>query len=125
MNLLPQQNQALTKQLPNKVGALFMKMGTGKTRGAVELVNAVPDLDLVVWVGPLRSIEPLDKTLPSIKEEIAKWGGFNAKEVIYVGVESIGQSDRTYLKLFNKIRHTVDNTFLVVDESIKIKNLLH
>lgn len=121
-NLLPQQNQALTKQLPNKVGALFMKMGTGKTRVAVELVNAVPDLDLVVWVGPLRSIEPLDKTLPSIKEEIAKWGGFNAKEVIYVGVESIGQSDKTYLKLFNKIRHTVDNTFLVVDESIKIKN---
>ena len=32
MNLLPQQKKALTKQLPNKVGALFMKMGTGKTR---------------------------------------------------------------------------------------------
>ena len=121
MILLPQQNQAITKQLPNKVGALFMKMGTGKTRVSVELVNAVPDLDLVVWVGPLRSIEPIDKTLPSIKDEIEKWGGFNAKEVIYIGVESIGQSDRKYLQLYGKIRKTL-NTFLIVDESIKIKN---
>lgn len=121
MNLLPQQTKAITKQLPNKVGALFMKMGTGKTRVSVELVNAVPDLDLVVWVGPLRSIKPKDKTLPSIKDEIAKWGGFKAKEVIYIGVESIGQSDRQYLQLYGKIRKTL-NTFLIVDESIKIKN---
>ena len=103
MNLLPQQTKAITKQLPNKVGALFMKMGTGKTRVSVELVNAVPDLDLVVWVGPLRSIKPKDKTLPSIKDEIAKWGGFKSKEIIYIGVESIGQSDRQYLQLFGKI----------------------
>lgn len=121
MNLLPNQTKAITKQLDNKVGALFMKMGTGKTRVSVELVNAVPDLDLVVWVGPLRSIEPKDSTLPSIKDEIAKWGGFKAKEVIYIGVESIGQSDRQYLQLYGKIRKTL-NTFLIVDESIKIKN---
>ena len=48
MNLLPNQEKALTKQLPKKVGALFMKMGTGKTRVALELVNAVPEIDLVV-----------------------------------------------------------------------------
>lgn len=121
MNYLPQQTQALTKQLPNKVGALFMKMGTGKTRVAVDLVNAVPDLDLVVWVGPLRSITPLDNTLPSIKDEIEKWGGFRAPEIVFIGVETIQSSDRQYLQLFNKIRHSL-NTFLIVDESIKIKN---
>lgn len=121
MTLLPQQTKALTKHLPNKVGALFMKMGTGKTRVALELVNAVPDLDLVVWIGPLRSIKPIEDHIPSIKDEIAKWGGFNAPEVVYMGVETIQSSDRQYLQLFNKIRHSL-NTFLIVDESIKIKN---
>jgi len=122
MKLLPKQTEALTKHLPNKVGALFMKMGTGKTRVAVELVNSVSDLDLMVWVGPLRSIKPVDKNTPSIIQEVEKWGGFAAKEVIYVGVESIGQSDRTYLKLYSKLSIT-GKSFIVVDESIKIKNV--
>lgn len=122
MNLLPQQTSALSKMSQWKVGALFMKMGTGKTRVAVELVNQVPDLDLVVWVGPLRTINPLNKEIPSVKDEIAKWGGFRAKEVIFIGVETIGQSDRKYLQLYQKIRTTL-NTFLIVDESIKIKNI--
>lgn len=55
-NLLPKQSQAFTKLLTNKVGALFMKMGTGKTRVAVELVNTVADLDLVVYIAPLDII---------------------------------------------------------------------
>lgn len=121
MNLLPKQSMAKLKAFPYKVFALFMKMGTGKTRVAVDLVNAVPDLDLVVWVGPLRSITPLDNTLPSIKDEIEKWGGFRAPEIVFIGVETIQSSDRQYLQLFNKIRHSL-NTFLICDESIKIKN---
>ena len=121
MKLLPNQEKALTKQLPNKVGALFMKMGTGKTRVALELVNAVPEIDLVVWIGPLRSIKPIAENIPSVKDEIAKWGGFRCQNVIFVGVETIQSSDRTYLKLYNEINRTL-NTFIVVDESIKIKN---
>lgn len=121
MQLLPEQKKAYAKHLSNKVGALFMKMGTGKTRVALELANAVPDVDLLVWVGPLRSIKPLDENTPSIIDEVNKWGSFNAKEVIYVGVESIGQSDRTYLQLYKKIA-TSWRCFIIVDESIKIKN---
>ena len=121
MNLLPNQEKALTKQLPNKVGALFMKMGTSKTRVALELVNAVPEIDLVVWIGPLRSIKPIVENIPSVKDEIAKWGGFRCQNVIYVGVETIQSSDSTYLKIYNEINRTL-NTFIVVDESIKIKN---
>lgn len=121
MSFLSQQNQAITKHLPNKVGALFMKMGTGKTRVSVELVNAVQDVDLVVWIGPLRSIKPIDKSLPSIKDEIAKWGGFKVKNVVYVGIETIQSSDRTYLQLYKQIS-TAWRCFLIVDESIKIKN---
>lgn len=121
MELLTQQISAKAKILPNKVGALFMKMGTGKTRVTVELVNAIDNLDLVVWVGPLRTINPLDPSIKSIKEEIAKWGGFNCPNIIYIGVETIQSSDRQYLQLYNKIQHAW-KCFLVVDESIKIKN---
>ncbi|GAP73077.1 hypothetical protein SAMD00024442_6_36 [Candidatus Symbiothrix dinenymphae] len=122
MNLLPNQSIARRHLLPRKVGALFMKMGTGKTRVAIELVNSVADLDLVVWVGPLRTIEPIASEIPTIKEEIAKWGGFLAKEVLFIGAETIGQSDRKYLQLYNRLR-TAWKAFVVIDESIKIKNL--
>lgn len=122
IDLLPQQTAALTRQLPNKVGALFMKMGTGKTRVAVELVNSVTvPLALVVYIAPIRAIDPLDKAMPSIRDEVSKWGGFRASETLYIGVETIGQSDRQYLRLFNRIRSSW-RCFLIVDESIKIKN---
>ena len=122
MNLLPNQEQAISKHLSNMVGALFMKMGTGKTRVALELVNAVPDVDMIVWVGPLRSIKPLNEETPSIIDEVNKWGGFNCKDVIYIGIETLQSSDRKYLWLYQKIS-TSSRCFIVVDESIKIKNI--
>lgn len=120
-NLFTEQKEAITKHLPNKVGALFMKMGTGKTRVAVELVNSVSDVDLVVWVGPLRSIKPKESNIPSIVDEVNKWGGFNASEVMYMGVETIPASDRQYLELHSKVKDA-SKCFIIVDESIKIKN---
>ena len=101
-----------------KVGALFMEAGTGKTRVAVELVNDT-DCGLVVWVGPLRTIRTTDGT-PSVVDEIAKWGGFKSPAVYY-GVESIQASDRIYLELRN-IMEQHSKVFIVVDESLKIKN---
>ena len=122
IDLLPKQKQAITKHLPNKVGALFMKMGTGKTRVAVELVNAIDNIDLVVYVAPLDIIRPKQETIASIEIEVNKWGGFNAKEVVYIGVDTIGMSDKQYLQLYKKIS-VAWRCFLIVDESIKIKNL--
>lgn len=121
MELLTHQRSARQKLIDNKVGALFMKMGTGKTRVAVELINAVNDIDLVVWIGPLRTIAPLNPEIKSIKDEVAKWGGFNCNNVIYIGVETIQSSDRQYLQLYNQIQKAW-RCFLIVDESIKIKN---
>lgn len=119
MNLLSNQSEAKTKLLPYKVGALFMEAGTGKTRVAIELVNSVPDIDLVLWIGPLNTIRPKDG-LPSIKDEINKWGGFNA-ETVYYGIESIQASDRIYLEARN-ILSRAHKPFIIVDESLKIKN---
>lgn len=121
-DLLPKQKEAFTKHLSNKVGALFMKMGTGKTRVAVELVNIVENLDLVVYIAPLDIICPKSESISSIKDEVNKWGGFKAKEVIYIGIETIGMSDRQYLQLYKKIS-TALNCFMIVDESIKVKNI--
>ena len=99
-------------------GALFMEAGTGKTRVAVEIANETT-ADLVVWIGPLRTIKPKEG-ISSIIDEINRWGGFKAP-VIFFGVESISQSDRIFLELRNTIEKA-NNPFIIVDESLKIKN---
>ncbi len=97
-----------------KVGALFMEAGTGKTKVAVDIVNASP-CDFVLWVGPLQTIRQ-----GHVPAEVANQGGFKMP-VKYVGVESISGSDRIYLEAVNELeRHACP--FVVVDESLKIKN---
>ena len=118
MKLLPNQQSAKAHLSDWRVGALFMEGGTGKTRVAIELVNQTP-ADLVVWIGPLHTLKPKEDN-SSVLDEINKWGGFRAP-FIYCGIESIQQSDRIYLQLYNKIR-TAWSCFIVVDESLKIKN---
>ncbi|SHF49177.1 DEAD/DEAH box helicase [Dysgonomonas macrotermitis] len=119
MNLLPNQQSAITHLSDWRVGALFMEPGTGKTRVAIELANSIQDIDLIVWIAPLRTIRPKDG-LPSVIDEVSKWGGFQAP-VEYIGVESISQSDRIYLDVRSRIEHSL-KPFIIVDESLKIKN---
>lgn len=107
-----QQTQAIDHLKEWKIGALFMEPGTGKTRVAMNLINSTDCTD-IFWFGPLR-------TLDTIKAEAAKWGGFNV-DVVYCGVESISASDRIYMEVLSKIKASV-NPFVVVDESLKIKN---
>ena len=97
-----------------KVGALFMEAGTGKTKVAVDIVNASP-CDFVLWVGPLQTIRQNHVTA-----EVANQGGFKMP-VKYVGVESLSASDRIYMEVLDELeRHACP--FVVVDESLKIKN---
>lgn len=117
--LLGDQKNAINKLLKYKVGALFMDTGTGKTRIIIELVNSVPDIDLVLYIAPYGAINTPNE-IPSVIDEVNKWGGFHAP-VEYVGVESIGMSDRVYLELISKLSNS-RNPFIVIDESIKIKN---
>lgn len=117
--LLDNQTTAKEYLLPYKVGALFMEPGTGKTRVSCELVNTAKDIDLVAWVGPLQTIKPKDG-LTSVVDEINKWGGFNT-DVCYTGIESLQGSDRIYLNLYKRISEA-KNPFIIVDESLKIKN---
>lgn len=119
ITLSSNQTEARAKLLPYKAGALFMEPGTGKTRVALELVNAVADVDLVVWIGPYSTINS-PAGVATVMDEIAKWGGFSAPAFFY-GIESIQSSDRIFLELYNKMQ-AAKSCFLVVDESLKIKN---
>jgi len=113
MNTLSQQQQAAIEHLNEwRVGALFMEPGTGKTRAAMTLVNSTPCTDCF-WIGPLR-------TYPAVQAEMAKWGGMKMPTSCW-GVESLSQSDRIYMNLLNAVEAS-RVPFIVVDESLKIKN---
>ena len=110
MNLLPDQRSAVEKLHCLKVGALFMRPGTGKTLTAVTLVNST-DVQEVIWFTPFR-------TKQSLQTELAKSGLVKNCQVI--GIETLSASDREYLRLFNFVQ--THDCFVVVDESLKIKN---
>lgn len=106
------QELAIAKLSKLKVGALFMEMGTGKTKVALDLISSKKHkVNYILWLCPF-----------SIKQEIEaerlKWQP--TLEIDIVGVETVSQSDRTYLKLLERVRQ--HKTFIVVDESLKIKN---
>jgi SNF2 family DNA or RNA helicase len=93
-----------------------MEPGTGKTRIAVELINDIPSVDYVLWIGPFQTIHRPE----GVQAEVAKWGGFVAP-VDFVGIESIQSSDRIYLTYLRKLQQH-HNAAIIVDESLKIKN---
>lgn len=106
------QSEAIAHLNAWKVGALFMEAGTGKTRVALNLVNA-SDADFCLWIAPLR-------TLANVSAELEKWGGLRMP-VELVGVESLSQSSRVFLDMVEAVRRAC-RAFVVVDESLKIKN---
>mgnify|MGYP000075914948 CR=1 FL=1 len=110
MNLLDKQKQAFDKLKRVKVGALFMEAGTGKTRTAMELTKSTYS-DFVLWFTPFQ-------TKDNLRAEIDKHGGLKCE---IVGIESISNSDRIYLDLYNKLSES-KKAFIVMDESLKVKN---
>lgn len=106
------QELAFEKLSRLKVGALFMEMGTGKTKVALDLISSkAHKVDYILWICPF-----------SIKSEIEaerrKWHAELTIDV--VGCESIGASDKEFLRLFRAVE--THKSFIVVDESLKIKN---
>lgn len=95
-----------------------MDAGTGKTRVAVEIVRRSP-CDACFWIGPINTIRTRDG-LPTVKDEVEKWGGMGI-HTHYTGIESIQASDRIWLDLMDQVK-SYSNPFIVVDESLKIKN---
>ena len=110
-DLLDNQRNAIEKLRTYKVGALFMEPGTGKTRAAYELVKSVPECDYILWLTPFR-------TKQNLRDELDKWGASNIR---IEGIESLSNSDRLMLELYAELE-VATCPFIVVDESLKIKN---
>jgi len=107
---LDSQIKAIDKLNAVKCGALFMEAGTGKTRSALELIRNT-DTDYVLWFTPFQTKE-------NLQAEINKWGGLDCD---IVGIESIQNSDRIFLEYLQKCEQS-EKAFIIVDESLKIKN---
>ena len=126
-NLMPHQAIAVKKMLPTRVGALFMDMGTGKTRTAIEIIHhRQKQISKIVWFCPVSLKE-------TIKHEITKHTDSkdiycfdqktnqrNINDVFWyvVGIESMSLSARVILTI-NELIDT--DTFVIVDESSYIK----
>lgn len=109
--LLANQTAAIERLQYLKVGANFGEPGSGKTRSTMELIKSTP-CNYVLWLTPFQTKE-------NLQAEINKWGGLPA-ELDIIGTETISSSSRTYLSLVEKLQQR--NAFIVVDESLKIKN---
>lgn len=111
--LLDSQTKAISKLQQYKVGALFMEPGTGKTLAAYELIKSVQDVDYILWLTPFQ-------TKQNLFVELNKMGA-DASNIEIQGIESLSNSDRLYLELNDRLQKA-SNPFIVVDESLKIKN---
>lgn len=106
------QNKAFKKFSKLKVGALFMEMGTGKTRTALEIINYnIDNIDIVFWFTPFS-------TKNNLKIELKKWNF--PIDIKIIGWESLSSSNKLYLDLLELTNNK--NIFIVADESIFIKN---
>lgn len=111
MKLTKKQQEAFDKFSKLKVGALFMKQGTGKTRVAIELIHST-DCDFVLFLCPFS-------TKSNLLAEIEKWKLDRPFEI--VGYETISSSDKKYLDLLSLCKE-YKKIFVVADESVFIKN---
>lgn len=111
MKLTPQQKAAVEKIKEYKVWALLMAPWTGKTYTAY-LLSTNTDAEQILWFTPVQNIENTTK-------ELQKY--WSDPRIQVVGLESVGCSDRIYLQHRNSVQKW--RTFIVLDESIKIKNL--
>lgn len=129
-SLLPHQEAAVGKLRASRVGALFMEMGTGKTRTAFELVHLRRGrISRVVYFCPVSlrhavlgelvrhtDVAPEDVCIvaPGVDD-----AGIRRDAAWYiVGVESMGGSDRMYMAVRGLVTH---DTYAIVDESTYIK----
>lgn len=114
--LFPYQRDAVEKLRHLCIGALYMEMGTGKTRTTLELVKIRKDagkINAVLWLCPCSVKQ-------NLKYDIIYHCGEKPDWIVIKGIESIAGSDRLYLQLLEFVQKY--NVYLIVDESNLVKN---
>lgn len=114
--LYEHQRRAVEKLSKIKVGALYMEMGTGKTRTALELIalryNA-GKIDHVLWLCPCSVKE-------TIRREIEKHIVGDTSMFTICGIETLSSSIRANVDCLRLVQSK--NVYLIVDESNLVKN---
>lgn len=116
--LFEYQKKAVEKLSRVKVGALYMEMGTGKTRTALELAQMrleAGKVKQILWLCPFS----VQKDLPELLSEHAE--DFES-QIRIAGIESLSNSLRIACELLDYA--TSNPTFLIVDESLLVKYIL-
>lgn len=125
--LLPHQVPAVERVFPLRVGALFMDMGTGKTRCAIELVaRRQQRIGRVIWFCPvgLKLTIAAEIEKHTSGESVYVFGPETCADDMQdafwyiVGIESMSSSDRVVMAVHRLIDQ---DTFIIVDESSYIK----
>lgn len=115
-DLYEHQRRAVEKLIKIKVGALYMEMGTGKTRTALELIarryNA-GKVNHVIWLCPCS-------VKRTIADELRKHVDGDLSMFTICGIETLSSSTRANVHLLRLVKEK--NCFLVVDESNLVKN---
>lgn len=115
-DLLPYQERAVEKLKKLKVGALYMEMGTGKTRVELELIKYRLDrdrIDCALWLCPCSVRD-------NLKEDLQKHADGWKRVIGIAGIESLSTSvalNSLLLELTTERR-----VMLIVDESNLVKN---
>lgn len=128
-NLMSHQVPAVEKMIPSRVGALFMDMGTGKTRTAIEVIHRrQARISKTVWFCPVSLKETIrheiSKHTDSPPSDIyifdQKTNDKNIPRVTWyvVGIESMSLSSRVIMTIAGLVTTT---TCVIVDESSYIK----
>ena len=116
-SLLPYQEQAVEKLRHIKIGALYMEMGTGKTRTALELIKiraAAGKIDHVIWLCPCNIKEDIKRGI----REHSNLCDLGILDV--VGIETLSTSIRECSRLMGIVES--HSCYLIVDESSLVKN---
>lgn len=126
--MMDHQQTAVEKLSRVKVGALYMDMGTGKTRTALELAvrrMQAGKCDCILWLCPVsvrRTIaDEVTKHLAGAVVEMVRPNRVCGQADIYIaGIESLSGSLSLNVRLLELVQ--AKRCFLVCDESSLIKN---
>ena len=113
--LFPFQQEAYEKLIKLRVGALYLEMGLGKTRTALELVQTRLEknkIEKVLWLCPCSTKKNLEQQIKEHSDLIHK--------IEIFGIESISMSDNIYIQVYDIVSQY--NCMLIVDESNLVKN---
>lgn len=115
--LMPHQKAGVEKLIQLKVGALFMEQGTGKTITTLEMARLRYEsgkIDFVIWLCPCSA-------KGNIKSEIIRHCPAELRKIFTIcGIETLSTSIRAISYLLSLADS--HKCFLVVDESLLIKN---